>query len=85
MPWTEITRLDYRREGLRYVSDTTDAEWALIEPFMPARRRFGRPRKTELRAVMDAILYMRPVAASGASCRRTFRPIGSSPTFDARA
>ncbi len=30
MAWTEITRGKCRREGLRYVSDTTDAEWALI-------------------------------------------------------
>ena len=39
MAWTEITRPQYRREGLRYASDLADAEWALIEPFMPGRRR----------------------------------------------
>ena len=32
MPWTEITRPHYVREGLRYASDLTDAEWKLIEP-----------------------------------------------------
>ncbi|MSO67428.1 MAG: IS5/IS1182 family transposase, partial [Pseudolabrys sp.] len=26
MAWTEITRRQYRREGLRYESDTMDAE-----------------------------------------------------------
>ena len=31
MAWTEITRAQYQRGGLRYASDTTDAEWALIE------------------------------------------------------
>src|ERR1700730_376842 len=35
MAWTEITRLKYRRDGLRYASDTTDEEWAVIEPHMP--------------------------------------------------
>jgi hypothetical protein len=30
MPRTEITRAKYRRSGLRYASDMTDAEWALI-------------------------------------------------------
>ncbi len=25
----------------------TDAEWALIEPLMPAPNRIGRPRKTD--------------------------------------
>ena len=30
MPWTKITRVEYQRNGLRYASDLTDAEWALI-------------------------------------------------------
>jgi transposase len=56
--WTEITRPKYERAGQRYASDLTDAEWALIEPRMPTRKRLGRPRETDLRAVMNAILYM---------------------------
>jgi transposase len=56
--WTKITRPKYEREGQRYASDLTDAEWALIEPYMPAVKRLGRPRETELRAVLDAILYI---------------------------
>src|SRR5260221_570330 len=42
----------------RYASDVTDAEWALIEPHMPAAKPLGRPREIELRAVLDAILYI---------------------------
>jgi len=56
--WTEITRRKYEREGQRYASDLTDTEWALIEPHMPAAKRLGRPRATELRSVFDAILYI---------------------------
>src|ERR1700752_5499445 len=56
--WTEITRQKYVREEQRYASDLTDAEWALIEPHMPAAKRLGRPRATELRRVLDAILYI---------------------------
>ena len=56
--WTEITRRKYEREGQRYASDLTDGEWALIESQMPAAKRLGRPRETELRAVLDAILYI---------------------------
>ena len=56
--WTKITRLKYERDAERYASDLTDAEWALIEPHMPAVKRLGRPRETELRAVWDAILYI---------------------------
>jgi hypothetical protein len=29
--WTETAREQYRREDLRYASDMTDAEWALIK------------------------------------------------------
>src|SRR5215831_13078007 len=56
--WTETTRGKYAREEQRYASDLTDAEWALIKPHMPAAKRLGRPRATELRAVLDAILYI---------------------------
>ena len=35
MPWTEITREQYRRDELRYASDMTDAEWGLMERLLP--------------------------------------------------
>jgi putative transposase len=34
MPWTETTRRHYRRDGLRYASDMTDAAWNLAGPLM---------------------------------------------------
>ena len=40
MAWTGITRAKYRRDGLRYASDTTDQEWAVIESHSAAA---GRP------------------------------------------
>ena len=55
---TEITRAKYERRGLRYASDVTDEEWALIEPQLPGRRTLGRPREVKLRAVFNAILYI---------------------------
>jgi transposase len=58
MPWTKVTRRDYRRDGLRYASDLTDREWALLEPHMPTPCRRGRRRKTDLRDVVDALVYM---------------------------
>ena len=58
MPWTDAARREYRRKTSRYASDMTDAEWALIEPFMPPKNRLGRPRTADLREVMNAILYM---------------------------
>jgi len=40
-----------------YPSDMTDAQWLLLEPLLPAARPGGRPRKTSLRRVVDAIFY----------------------------
>ena len=67
--WTEITRRKHEREGQRYASDVTDAEWALIEPHMPAAKPLGRPREIELRAVLDAILY---IARTGCQWRMRY-------------
>ena len=41
----------------RYQTDLTDAQWALLQPHMPAPARTGRPR-ADLRAVTNGILYL---------------------------
>lgn len=41
----------------RYPSDLTDAQWALVEPLIPVYPG-GRPRKTAMRDVVDAIGYI---------------------------
>lgn len=66
MAWTEITRPQYRREGLCYASDTTDEEWAVIAPHLPPSPCRGRPRTTDLRSVVNAIFY---IAQSGCQWR----------------
>ena len=74
MAWSRITRRQYRRDGLRYASDTTDAEWAVIEPHMPPPASCGRPREISLREVVNAIFY---IAQSGCQWRmlpRDFPP-----------
>jgi len=58
MPWTEITRRQYRRCGLRYSSDLTNREWQLIAPHLPPAKALGRPRDTDLRAAVNAMLYL---------------------------
>src|SRR5260370_42279854 len=40
-----------------YPSDLTDAQWAVLKPLLPPNRALGRPRKTGLREIVDAILY----------------------------
>ena len=40
-----------------YGSDLTDAQWALLEPMLPKRKKRGRP-PTDSRQVINAILYI---------------------------
>jgi transposase len=74
MAWTEITRRKYCRDGLRYASNLTDAEWALIEPLLPSASQLGRPRETELRSVVDAILYMASTGCQWRQLPKEFSP-----------
>ena len=41
----------------RYPSDLTDEQWALIEPLIPGTAG-GRPRRTPMRDVLDALFYV---------------------------
>ena len=41
-----------------YPSDTSEEQWALIEPLLPAVNTGGRPEKHPRRAIVDAILYV---------------------------
>jgi len=66
MPWTDTTRADHCRRGLRYASDCRDDEWALIAPFLEPRGLVGRPREVDMRDVWDAIQY---IAAAGCPWR----------------
>ena len=66
MAWDDVARQDHRRVCARYPSDMTDREWAIIAPLLPPARSGGRPRTVDLRAVMDAILFM---ASSGCQWR----------------
>lgn len=74
MVWTETTRPEYARRGPRYASDMTDGEWCLIEPFMPPRKRTGRPRETDLREAVNAILYMAATGCQWSMLPKDFPP-----------
>jgi len=75
--WTDITRKQHSRAGLRYPSDLRDEEWVLLEPLFPPARPGGRPRSTDMREVLNAILY---VATSGCQWRmlpKDFPPLST--------
>lgn len=75
MAWTETTRKKYARNSARYASDLTDDEWALVAPLLPppATGR-GRPRKTNLRDVMDGLLYMATTGCQWRQIPKGFPP-----------
>src|SRR6478752_2362688 len=56
--WTPATRRRHSREHLRYASDVSDEEWALLEPHLPAPCRTGRPRAWPMREIVNAIFYV---------------------------
>ncbi|MFN7399813.1 MAG: IS5 family transposase [Sandaracinobacter sp.] len=77
MAWTGTSRREDSREGLRYPSDMTDAEWAVAEPFIPPAKRGGRRRTTDMREVVNALLY---IASAGCAWRvlpKCFPPVST--------
>jgi transposase len=56
--WTTENRPRYDRAGLRYPSDLTDAEWALVKPLVPLAKRGGRRREVIVRDVLNGVLYV---------------------------
>jgi putative transposase len=49
-----------------YPSDVTDEQWAILKPLIPPARPGGRPRKTDLRRIVNAVFYL---TRSGCSWR----------------
>ena len=56
--WKPEPRAAADRRGLRYPSDLTDAEWALVAPLIPPAKRGGRPRTVNVREVLNGIFYV---------------------------
>jgi putative transposase of IS4/5 family DUF4096 len=46
------------RSGLRYPSDLTGAEWAVVEPTVPLAKPGGRKRTIDVREILNGIFYV---------------------------
>ena len=77
MAWTDITRPLYCRKDLRYASDSTDAEWLIIAPFLEARSRVGRPRCHSMRVIWDAIQYIARAGCQWRMLPKEFPPLST--------
>lgn len=56
--WTSEHRETYERGGPGFPSNLTEAEWTVLAPLIPAAAPGGRPRKTDMRSAMNAVLYL---------------------------
>ncbi len=56
--WTPDHRRAADRRGLRYPSDLTDDEWAIVAPMIPPARHGGRKRSVNVREVVNGIFYV---------------------------
>jgi transposase len=56
--WTVENRPRYNRDKLRYPSDLTNGEWALVEPLIPPGKRGGGKRTVNLREVVNGVMYI---------------------------
>ena len=72
--WTVENRARYDRSKLRYPSDLTDAEWALVEPLIPPAKRGGNKRTVDMRAVVNGLMYILGTGCQWAAIPRDLAP-----------
>jgi transposase len=56
--WTVENRTRYNRDHLRYPSDLSDEEWAVIEPLIPPGKSGGGKRRVNMREVVNGLMYV---------------------------
>ena len=72
--WTNENRGRYDRSDLRYPSDLTDEEWAVIGPLITPAKRGGNKRRVNLREVVNALLYVLSTGCQWAAIPKDLPP-----------
>ena len=72
--WTKKNRGQYDRSKLRYPSDLTDEEWALIGPLIPAAKPGGNKRTVDERNVVDGVMYILSTGCQWAALPKDLPP-----------
>ena len=72
--WTVENRARYDRSKLRYPSDLTDAEWALVEPLIPPAKRGGNKRTVNMREVVNGLMYILSTGCQWAALPKDLAP-----------
>ena len=68
--WTNENRGRYDRSGLRYPSDLTDDEWALVKPLIPPAKRGGNKCVEVEREIVNGLMYILSTGCQWASLPR---------------
>jgi transposase len=72
--WSIDNRGRYDRSKLRYPSDLTDDEWALIGPLIPAAKRGGNKRTVVEREVINGLMYILSTGCQWAALPKDLPP-----------
>jgi putative transposase len=57
-----------------YPSDLTDEQWAILEPLLPKTKPGGRPRKYDMRRILNALFYHTREGGAWRALPRDFPP-----------
>ena len=82
--WTVENRGHYDRSKLRYPTDLTDAEWALVAPLIPPAKRGGNKRTVDVRAVVDGLMYILGTGCQWAALPKDLAPRSTVHDYFAR-
>jgi transposase len=72
--WTDENRSRYDRSKLRYPSDLTDEEWALIRPVIPPAKRGGNKRTVDVRDVVNGVMFILTTGCQWAAMPKDLPP-----------
>jgi transposase len=72
--WTNENRRRYDRSKLRYPSELTDEEWALIAPLIPPAKPGGNKRTVDEREIVNGLMYILSTGCQWAALPRDLPP-----------
>ena len=75
--WTNENRARYDRSKLRYPSDLTDDEWALIGPLIRPAKPGGNKRTVIERDIVNGLMYILTTGCQWAALPRDLPPRSS--------
>jgi transposase len=72
--WTNENRSRYDRSKLRYPSDLTNEEWAVVGPLIPPAKLGGNKRTVVEREIVNGLMYVLSTGCQWASLPKDLPP-----------